>query len=108
MVRQVQQVTLFPYPPSLFIDIWIKGKHKTDCSEPSTGANGCVARITLDFKDKVEKGLPDARLIAAAPELLEACKEAKRMYDAINPVGGWQGVDDLLIDAIAKAEEMEV
>jgi len=35
---------------------------------------------------------------------LEACKEAKRMYDDIEPAGGWQGVDDLLIDAIAEIE----
>ncbi len=46
----------------------------------------------------------NAKLIAASPELLEACKEAKRMYDEIQPKGGWQSVDDLLTDAITKAE----
>jgi hypothetical protein len=45
----------------------------------------------------------NARLIASAPDLLEACKEAKRMYDEIQPSGGWQCVDDLLINAITAA-----
>ena len=45
----------------------------------------------------------DAKLIAAAPELLEALIEAKRMYEAIEPVGGWQGVYEQIIYAIKKA-----
>lgn len=46
-----------------------------------------------------------AKLIAAAPDLLEACKDAKRMYEEIQPVGGWQHVFDALNNAINKAEK---
>jgi hypothetical protein len=47
---------------------------------------------------------PDANLIAAAPDLLEACEEAIKMYDAIESVGGWQHVHDSLKNAISKAK----
>jgi len=47
--------------------------------------------------------LADAKLIAAAPELLEICKEALRMYEKVLPTGGWQHVHDGLMDAIKKA-----
>lgn len=45
----------------------------------------------------------NAWLIAAAPDLLEACKEMIRMYKAVQPAGGWQGVYDQATDAITKA-----
>jgi hypothetical protein len=48
----------------------------------------------------------NARLIAAAPDLLEACKAVKATCPAdpdINPE--WQAAWDLLLAAIAKAEE---
>lgn len=63
------------------------------CATDTTGILGTVAICGRKS---------DAKLISAAPNLLEACKEAKRMYDELQPAGGWQGVDDLLIDAIAK------
>ncbi len=40
----------------------------------------------------------------AAPELLAALKEYKRLYEEVQPRGGWQGVYELGNDAIAKAE----
>lgn len=46
----------------------------------------------------------NARLIAAAPDLLEAAKMALEMYRQLQPVGGWQAVHDFLHAAIAKAE----
>ena len=45
----------------------------------------------------------DARLIAAAPDLLDALLEYKRMYEEVQPAGGWQGVYELGNEAIAKA-----
>lgn len=45
----------------------------------------------------------DARLIAAAPELLEALLEYKRLYEEVQPAGGWQGVYEAGNAAIAKA-----
>jgi hypothetical protein len=36
-------------------------------------------------------------------DLLDACKEALRMYEEIEPAGGWQGVHDSLKSAIDKA-----
>jgi hypothetical protein len=44
-----------------------------------------------------------AKLIAAAPELLEALKEMIRMYKKVQPAGGWQGVYEESIDAVKKA-----
>ena len=45
-----------------------------------------------------EQSKINARLIAAAPELLEACKAAAKQFDEKSPVGR------ILSDAIAKAE----
>jgi len=45
----------------------------------------------------------NAKLIAAAPEMLEALVEAKRMYEAIEPAGGWQGVYEEIKSAIKQA-----
>lgn len=49
----------------------------------------------------------NARLIAAAPELLEGCKEALRFLIHIEGRVGdmaWQHMHDILAEAIAKAE----
>lgn len=54
--------------------------------------------------DVYEKSSPNAKLINAAPELLGACKDAKRMYEAVQPVGGWQGVYESLTSVIKTAE----
>ncbi|MBE3084680.1 MAG: hypothetical protein IMZ64_00500 [Bacteroidetes bacterium] len=45
----------------------------------------------------------NAKLIAAAPDMLEACKEALKMYKELEPCGGWQHVYDYLDSAIKKA-----
>lgn len=50
------------------------------------------------FEDSGIKKLHDA-----APEMLEACKEALKMYNDIEPAGGWQHVHDLLVTALGKA-----
>jgi len=39
--------------------------------------------------------------------LLEAGKEALRMYQEVQPAGGWEGVEEELIDAIAMVEKPE-
>jgi hypothetical protein len=43
------------------------------------------------------------RLIAAAPELLDALKEMVRMYEEVQPAGGYQGVYEMAQEAIDKA-----
>lgn len=35
-------------------------------------------------------------------EMREALKEAKRMYESVQPSGGWQGVYEQIIEAIGK------
>ena len=47
----------------------------------------------------------DAKLIASSPELLEALNEMVRMYEEVQPAGGWQGVYELAKYAIKKATE---
>lgn len=71
---------------------------------------GVIASLSI-YDDSTEENqeelelnmLANAKLMAAAPYLLVACREALRMYDDINPVGGWQGVRDELDYAINKA-----
>lgn len=62
-------------------------------------------RIEPQLEKFKEEREANAKLIAAAPDLLEACEEALRMYDEVNPVGGWQGVRNELVHAIKKATE---
>lgn len=45
----------------------------------------------------------NAKLVASAPELLEALKEMVRMYKKVQPAGGWQGVYEGAVHAIEKA-----
>ena len=52
---------------------------------------------------RIISNIADARLIAAAPDLLEALIEYKRLYDEVQPAGGWQGVYEIGNNAIAKA-----
>jgi len=44
-----------------------------------------------------------ASMISAAPDLLEALKEMVRMYEEVEPAGGWQGVYEMSLCAIKKA-----
>lgn len=68
---------------------WIVGDYAT-----SDEVVGTVEAISL------ERALADAQLVAAAPDLLTACRAAlnDRQYK------DWPGIADLLIAAIAKAE----
>ena len=43
-------------------------------------------------------------LVLNADELLEAAKEALSMYRSVQPAGGWQYVEDGLIEAIKNAQ----
>ncbi|MGV8136519.1 MAG: hypothetical protein AB2L20_15025 [Mangrovibacterium sp.] len=49
--------------------------------------------------------IDNAKLIAAAPDMLEALLEYKRLYESVQPSGGWQGVYDMGNYAIKKATE---
>lgn len=51
----------------------------------------------------IDKDNANAKLIAAAPDLLEALQEMVRMYETIWPAGGWQGVHEMSKYAIQKA-----
>jgi len=62
----------------------------------------------VDFNDPTTKEANDnARLIVQAPRLLEICKEALRMYESVQPAGGWQGVHDELKSVIKDSTESE-
>ena len=61
-----------------------------------------ISRIVFS-KEDFEENEANFKIMKAAPELLEACQEALRMYREIQPAGGWQGVEDGLISAINKA-----
>ena len=68
-----------------------------------TSADGGICKIPSIRHFEQQKA--NAKLISAAPELLEACKEALRMYEKLQPAGGWQYVHDSLRSAIQKATE---
>lgn len=54
-------------------------------------------------KSDIEEAEANAKLIAAAPEMLEALREMVRMYEEVQPRGGWQGVYEESVYAIKKA-----
>ena len=54
---------------------------------------------TADVRGESEEGIANGRLIAAAPELLEACKEVQRACAG----GDWQKAIEMTKAAIAKA-----
>lgn len=45
----------------------------------------------------------NAKLITAAPELLEALQDMVKMYEKVQPAGGYQGYYETAIYAIKKA-----
>jgi hypothetical protein len=61
-----------------------------------------LENLPLRISPEVEA---NAKLIAAAPDMLEALIEAKRMYEEVQPCGGWQGVYEQIESAIKKATE---
>ncbi len=70
-----------------------------------------VCRLPINTKRAPEESQANARLIAAAPELLEAAKHALKCLDAANEtLGGWAGEEyykvarNDLKKAIAKVE----
>ena len=58
--------------------------------------------------DNLIIGVADARLIAAAPDLLVACKVARNLFASYEPtaIPEWaiEQVDEQLLSAVAKAE----
>ncbi len=51
---------------------------------------GCiVCEIRMRYNNYAEA---DLNLISAAPEMLAALLEYKRLYEEVQPAGGWQGV----------------
>lgn len=68
----------------------------------SHGGRGLVATAYVILRGGEEEcpiACANARLIAAAPELLEACKNALEFSD-----GGYRWLNDMLRAAISKAE----
>lgn len=61
----------------------------------------CSCNHSCRMEDECEA---NARLIAAAPDLLEACMEA---VEALNGHPNTMGTEELLLSAIAKAEGRE-
>lgn len=73
-------------------------------SEVVVDENGeCIAMWATDCGDEITPG--NLRLISAAPDLLDALDEMIRMYEAIEPGGGWQGVYECAVMARKKATE---
>ena len=65
-----------------------------------------IAIVTKEYDEEEydnDEVQANAKLIAAAPDLLEACVMALEMYREIQPEGGWQAVEDYCADAIKKA-----
>ncbi len=73
--------------------------------DSAKGVNKKVRSICLisPAKDFTDQDAEDLKLIVSAPDLLEACKEALKMYNKLQPAGGYQYVHDILQSAINKA-----
>ena len=88
---------------------WMKAHCSTNKRLFTIFSNRKVILTTVDHLDRfnnsvtsIEEAEANATLVEIAPELLEACKEALRMYNEIEPAGGWQGVKDQLESLINK------
>ena len=57
----------------------------------------------LEDDDDFEEFKSNCHLIASAPLLLEALQEMIRMYEEVEPAGGWKGVHDQSVSAVNKA-----
>ena len=77
-----------------------------------TALTGCIEIVALGktvariYRSVPEKDLPNARLIAAAPDLLEALRDAVTMIDSLNSAYGSEQVDSVASNGravIAKA-----
>lgn len=83
-----------------------KGKwYAVDSSGTVIAAKGEKYTTICKVLNISEEGDANAKLIAAAPDMLEALIEAKRMYEEVQPCGGWQGVYEMIESAIKKATE---
>ena len=66
------------------------------------GSNKSICEITGNFMDESEAEA-NAKLIAAAPLLLEALQGMVKLYEEVQPAGGWQGFYDESMYAIKQA-----
>lgn len=64
-----------------------------------------VAAFKLNGIQTLERQRANGKLMAAASDMYEALLEYKRMYEELQPTGGWQGVYDMGNIAIKKATE---
>lgn len=79
-----------------------KWRAKSNSDGSWTVLSGNIVIAVFNRKDFPEWNEANARLIAAAPDLLAACKEAKKKLK--NDVGNIDEVLCQIVNAIAKAE----
>ena len=84
----------------LFNDLEMKIKGSGDIEGLTVIAN---VSPKMNYSRGMTTQIANAKLIAAAPELLEALQEMVRMYESVQPAGGWQGQYDNSVSAINKA-----
>ena len=99
--------------PSINVCVMVDGGCGGECPEPPIYEPVCVVHQSVDFKTEAsDKTKADAYLIAAAPELLKACKTAACGIETAVGVGscnssGLAAVHAILLRAIAKAESKD-
>ena len=94
-----------PGPWYVGTEFYDQGRHiyATQTVRDDEGEEWHPLIATTDDDERLIDWQANARLIAAAPELLEALIEYKRMYEEAQSAGGWQGVYETGNAAIAKA-----
>jgi len=65
--------------------------------------NETAAVATLVGWNDDEEGLANANLISASPDLYKALKGMIKLYEKLQPAGGYQGYYDAAVMAIEKA-----
>lgn len=86
--------------PRITVQIPIRENYNKEIILGTISEDDCTVSSCCCIEDHA-----NAKLIAAAPEMLEALQEMVRMYESVLPAGGWQGVYEGAINSIKKATE---
>lgn len=82
--------------PRIHLDFWVHGAPVKSEEVAKCYANSIITAVNNTYGAGINP--------KAVADMLEALKEAKRMYESVQPAGGWQGVYESIKSAINDAK----